>query len=176
MTAEEITSEYPKSPWPAYVRPPPAAPRWHTKICSPCHSHSEVQARREPACLVAAILASAGHDVDTVTEEGLIGAPDRDAVAAATAAGRVLICLDARGATSAPMTNNIKTITVRAQCQVVYRHAQPGATLTDIPVPGHRQPQTSGCGISATSPSPVTAVPGHGLRPVADGKGTWRCR
>lgn len=29
-------------------------------------------------------MTSAGHDVDTVTEEGLIGAPDRDVVAAAT--------------------------------------------------------------------------------------------
>jgi predicted nuclease of predicted toxin-antitoxin system len=41
-----------------------------------------------------AILTSAGHDVDTVTQEGLIGAPDRDVVAAATAAGRILISLD----------------------------------------------------------------------------------
>ena len=36
-----------------------------------------------------AILTSAGHDVDTVTQEGLIGAPDRDVVTAATAAGRI---------------------------------------------------------------------------------------
>ena len=42
----------------------------------------------------AAILASAGHDVDTVGQEGLSGAPDPDVVAAATAAGRVLISLD----------------------------------------------------------------------------------
>jgi predicted nuclease of predicted toxin-antitoxin system len=42
----------------------------------------------------AAILARAGHDVDTVGEEGLSGAPDPDVVAAATAAGRVLISLD----------------------------------------------------------------------------------
>ena len=42
----------------------------------------------------AAILASAGHDVDTVTAEGLTGAPDQDVVAAATAAGRILIALD----------------------------------------------------------------------------------
>ena len=40
------------------------------------------------------ILASAGHDVDTVIAEGLAGAPDQDVVAAATAAGRVLISLD----------------------------------------------------------------------------------
>lgn len=42
----------------------------------------------------AAILTSVGHDVDTVTEEGLVGAPDRDVVAAASAAGRILISLD----------------------------------------------------------------------------------
>ena len=42
----------------------------------------------------AAILASAGHDVDTVPAEGLTGAPDQDVVTAATAAGRVLISLD----------------------------------------------------------------------------------
>jgi predicted nuclease of predicted toxin-antitoxin system len=41
-----------------------------------------------------AILTSVGHDVDTVTQEGLIGALDRDVVAAATAAGRILISLD----------------------------------------------------------------------------------
>jgi predicted nuclease of predicted toxin-antitoxin system len=42
-----------------------------------------------------AILTSAGHDVDTVIQEGLIGAPDQDVVAAATAAaGRILISLD----------------------------------------------------------------------------------
>jgi predicted nuclease of predicted toxin-antitoxin system len=42
----------------------------------------------------AAILTSAGHDVDTVAQEGLIGAADRDVVATATAAGRILISLD----------------------------------------------------------------------------------
>ena len=42
----------------------------------------------------AAILTSVGHDVDTVTDEGLVGAPDRDVVATATAAGRILISLD----------------------------------------------------------------------------------
>ena len=42
----------------------------------------------------AAILTSVGHDVDTVIQEGLIGAPDRDVVAAATEAGRILISLD----------------------------------------------------------------------------------
>lgn len=30
-----------------------------------------------------AILTSTGHDVDTVTQEGLIGAPDRDSLAGA---------------------------------------------------------------------------------------------
>jgi predicted nuclease of predicted toxin-antitoxin system len=42
----------------------------------------------------AAILASAGHDVDTVADEGLVGAPDQDVVGAATAAGRILVSLD----------------------------------------------------------------------------------
>jgi predicted nuclease of predicted toxin-antitoxin system len=42
----------------------------------------------------AAILAGAGHDVDTVGQEGLGGATDPEVVAAATAAGRVLISLD----------------------------------------------------------------------------------
>jgi predicted nuclease of predicted toxin-antitoxin system len=42
----------------------------------------------------AAILTSVGHDVDTVTQEGLIGAPDQDVVAEASAAGRILVSLD----------------------------------------------------------------------------------
>ena len=42
----------------------------------------------------AVILASAGHDADTVAAEGLTGAPDPDVLAAATAAGRILISLD----------------------------------------------------------------------------------
>jgi predicted nuclease of predicted toxin-antitoxin system len=39
-------------------------------------------------------LVSVGHDVDTVSSEGLTGAPDQDVVAAATAASRILISLD----------------------------------------------------------------------------------
>ena len=42
----------------------------------------------------AGILIRAGHDTDTVTGEGLQGAPDRDVVTAATADARVLITLD----------------------------------------------------------------------------------
>ena len=42
----------------------------------------------------AAILAGAGHDIDTVGQEGLSGAPDPEVVAAAAAAGRVLVSLD----------------------------------------------------------------------------------
>jgi len=41
----------------------------------------------------AAILTSAGHDVDTVTRQGLTGALDRHVAAAATAAGPILISL-----------------------------------------------------------------------------------
>ena len=40
------------------------------------------------------ILADAGHDVDTVPDEGLTGRPDQEVVTASTAAGRVLISLD----------------------------------------------------------------------------------
>jgi predicted nuclease of predicted toxin-antitoxin system len=39
-------------------------------------------------------LIKGGHDVDTVTAEGLTGAPDPDVVAAAATEGRVLITLD----------------------------------------------------------------------------------
>ena len=39
-------------------------------------------------------LLKSGHDVDTVTDEGLTGAVDPDVVAAATAGGRVLVTLD----------------------------------------------------------------------------------
>ena len=42
----------------------------------------------------AAILQTAGHDVDTVIAEGLAGAPDPDVVAAATEAARILASLD----------------------------------------------------------------------------------
>jgi len=42
----------------------------------------------------AAILAGAGHDVDTVGQERLSGAPDPEVVAAAAAAQRVLVSLD----------------------------------------------------------------------------------
>jgi predicted nuclease of predicted toxin-antitoxin system len=48
-----------------------------------------------------AILANAGHDVDTVADEELTGAPDQDVVAAATEAGRILISWTAGWATSA---------------------------------------------------------------------------
>jgi predicted nuclease of predicted toxin-antitoxin system len=41
----------------------------------------------------AEVLASVGHDTDTVTGEGLTGAPDQGVVAAATDAGRILITL-----------------------------------------------------------------------------------
>lgn len=50
--------------------------------------------RLPPGASAAAILASAGHDADTVVAEHLAGAPDSDVVTAATAAGRILITLD----------------------------------------------------------------------------------
>ena len=40
------------------------------------------------------VLIAAGHDVDTVVEENLAGATDPQVVAAAAAAGRLLITLD----------------------------------------------------------------------------------
>jgi hypothetical protein len=43
----------------------------------------------------------------------------------------VAACLDEFTATNT-RTNNTKKVTVRTPCQLVYRHAQPGATLTDI--------------------------------------------
>ena len=39
-------------------------------------------------------MTSAGHDVDTVIDENLVSAPDRDVVAAATSAERILVSLD----------------------------------------------------------------------------------
>jgi hypothetical protein len=46
-----------------------------------------------PASSASALIGS-GHDVDSLIDEGLAGAPDTDVVAAATAAARVLISLD----------------------------------------------------------------------------------
>jgi hypothetical protein len=43
----------------------------------------------------------------------------------------VAACRDEFTATNT-RTNNSKMVTVATPCQVVYRHAQPGATLTDI--------------------------------------------
>jgi len=43
----------------------------------------------------------------------------------------VAACRDEFTATNT-RTNNTKRVTVRTPCQLVYRHAQPGATLTDI--------------------------------------------
>jgi predicted nuclease of predicted toxin-antitoxin system len=51
----------------------------------------------------AAILATAGHDVDTVSAEGLTGAADQDVVITATAAGRVLTPWTWAWAISAPI-------------------------------------------------------------------------
>lgn len=42
----------------------------------------------------AAILRASGHDADTVSAEGLAGAPDPNVVAAATKDARILISLD----------------------------------------------------------------------------------
>ena len=42
----------------------------------------------------AAVLRPLGHEVDTVADEALAGAPDEDVLAASTADGRLLITLD----------------------------------------------------------------------------------
>ena len=62
--------------------------------CCRCRSRGEVKLDENLPASSAAVLARAGHDVDTVTAEGLTGAPDRDVVVAATAEGRILISLD----------------------------------------------------------------------------------
>jgi predicted nuclease of predicted toxin-antitoxin system len=59
-----------------------------------CAGSSEGQAGREHASLCQQALVAAGHDVDTVLDEGLAGASDPQVVAAATVTGRLLITLD----------------------------------------------------------------------------------
>ncbi len=103
MTAEEITTEYPtvtvagrtccRRPW----------CRAGTRRTAPAAAVTvKFKLDQNLPLSSTAILTSAGHDVDTVTQEGLIGAPDRDVVTAATAAGRILISLPAGWVTSAP--------------------------------------------------------------------------
>jgi len=70
------------------------ARRWRVRNSSRSRRSGEIQARRDLPASSAAILEIAGHDVDTVIGEGLTGALDPEAVAAATAAGRILISLD----------------------------------------------------------------------------------
>jgi hypothetical protein len=84
------------------VGDPPARLRCRPKVSatfrlgddSPDLRHADVRDENLPLSS-AAILTSAGHDVDTVTDEGLTGAPDQDVVAAATQVGsnhRPLAC------------------------------------------------------------------------------------
>lgn len=47
-----------------------------------------------PRAAAGQVLRNAGHDVDTVADEKLTGAPDTQVVAAAAQAGRLLISLD----------------------------------------------------------------------------------
>jgi predicted nuclease of predicted toxin-antitoxin system len=72
----------------------PTAQRWRGRNCSRYHNRGEFKLDENLPASSAAILASAGHDVDTVADEAPAGAPDQDVVAAATAAGRILISLD----------------------------------------------------------------------------------
>ena len=95
MTAEEITAEYPTvavagvraaAAYGAALAREESAPATAVTVKFKLDENLPVSS--------AAILTSVGHDVDTVADEGLVGAPDRDVVAAATAAGRILISLD----------------------------------------------------------------------------------
>jgi hypothetical protein len=119
----------------------------------------------------AAIVASAGHDVDTVTEEGLIGAPDRDVVAAATAAGRVLISLDRGlgdiraydeqhqdGHGTHPVPGGLPS---RTAGHDPYRHLQ------DLVTARRERPAV---GVPERRHHQLQRYPRHGLRPVAGGK------
>jgi predicted nuclease of predicted toxin-antitoxin system len=49
-----------------------------------------------------AVLAKRGHDVDTVPQDGLTGAPDPRMAAVASAEGRILITLDRAWGISVP--------------------------------------------------------------------------
>jgi uncharacterized protein (DUF433 family)/predicted nuclease of predicted toxin-antitoxin system len=95
MTAEEIITEYP----PASVAGVRAAARLRRRAGTRRTAAAAAVPMRfkldeNLPVSAAAILASAGHDVDTIGQEGLSGAPDTDVAAAATAAERMLISLD----------------------------------------------------------------------------------
>jgi uncharacterized protein (DUF433 family) len=102
MTCEEITAEYP-SVTVAGIRAAAgygAALAREDLLPDPAVTMRFKLDENLPAT-AASVLAGAGHDVDTVIVEDLAGAPDEDVVAAATAAGRILISLD-RGPGSHP--------------------------------------------------------------------------
>jgi predicted nuclease of predicted toxin-antitoxin system len=61
------------------------------RSCCRCRSRGEFKLDENLPASSAVIFAGAGHDVDTVGQEGLGGAPDPEVVAAA---GRVLVSLD----------------------------------------------------------------------------------
>jgi Domain of unknown function (DUF5615) len=96
MTTEEITAEYP-TVTAAGVRAAAAygaAPGAGGTAAVVAATAVKFKLDENLPASSAAVLASAGHDVDTVTAEGLTGAPDQDVVTAATAADRILISLD----------------------------------------------------------------------------------
>ena len=70
------------------------ARRWRARNCCRCRSRGEFKLDENLPASSAVIWAGAGHDVDTVGQEGLSGAPDPEVVAAAAAEGRVLVSLD----------------------------------------------------------------------------------
>jgi predicted nuclease of predicted toxin-antitoxin system len=91
-----------------------------------------------------AVLTSAGHDVDTVSAEHLIGAPDRDVVTAATTAGRILISLDVGMADirAYPPGSHAGIIVLRLADQSA-RHRHPGHQRPGQP---RRSRQSDGSG------------------------------
>jgi predicted nuclease of predicted toxin-antitoxin system len=109
----------------------------------------------------AAILASAGHDADTVIAEHLAGAPDPDVVTTATAASRVLITLD-RG------TGDIRAYPPRSHAGIVVLRLADQSAAT----------ATKAINDLATLAEPASlaravAIPQRGLSAVLHAAGTW---
>ena len=76
----------------------------------------------------------------------------------------VAACRDEFTATNT-RTRNTKRVTVRTPCRRVYRHAQPGAILTDIS--GTWSPPAANVLLWSFQ---LQRHPRHDLRPVADGE------
>jgi hypothetical protein len=102
------------------------------------------------------VLTRAGHEIDTVVEEGLTGSPDPDVVRAATAAGRLLITLD-RG------IGDVRTYPPGAHAGIlVLRPADQSAASVLARAASCRRgpgrPRWHGCGRTARSASSSTVL------------------